>query len=143
MVNGVPNGGGTLVVDDEGVMAKETTIIRDGILTSYLHNRESAALFGAEPTGNARAWIYSDQPLIRMRNTYVCPGSQSLEELICSTDDGYLVDGPLGGQADSTGEFMFFAQKVRRIEGGKLTQLYRGATISGQASPHFSTLLPL
>jgi len=128
-----PNSGGALLVDDEGVKTQNTLIINQGILESYLHNRESAAAFGVAPTGNARAWLYQDEPLIRMRNTYLLPGNQSLQEIIESTEDGYLVDCPLGGQADSTGEFMFGAQKVMRIEKGKITQTYRGATISGQA----------
>lgn len=107
---------------------------------SYLHNRESAALFEVEPTGNARAWLFRDEPLIRMRNTYIKPGNTSLEEMIQSTDDGYLVDGPLGGQADATGEFMFGAQKVQKIQKGRVTDLYRGATISGQAFNVLSTV---
>ena len=132
-VEGTPHGGGDLLVDDEGIVVGTTTIIQDGILSSYLHNRESAAHYGVAPTGNARAWLYNDEPLIRMRNTYIRPGTQTLEEIIASTEDGYLVDCPLGGQADATGEFMFGAQKVMRIEKGKITKLYRGATISGQA----------
>lgn len=128
-----PDAGGSLLVDDEGVPTQQTVVIKDGMLNSFLHNRESAALFGVEPTGNARAWAYQDEPLIRMRNTYIMPGNESLEALIARTEDGYLVDKPLGGQADATGEFMFGAQKVMRIQKGKLTELYRGATISGKA----------
>ncbi len=139
-VDGVPFGGGDLLVDDEGVAAGNTVIIKDGLLNSYLHNRESAALYGVEPTGNARAWLYMDEPLIRMRNTYLMPGTQSLQDIIASTEDGWFVDCPLGGQADSTGEFMFGAQKVQRIQNGKLTDLYRGATISGQAFQVLSTV---
>jgi TldD protein len=133
MVDLDPNAGGALLVDDEGVAASVTEIIKDGVLKSYLHNRESAALYDVAPTGNARAWLYRDEPLIRMRNTYIMPGETPLEEIISTTEDGYLVDGPLGGQADATGEFMFGAQKVHRIEKGKITTLFRGATISGQA----------
>ncbi len=139
-VDGVPFGGGDLLVDDEGVATQNTVIIRDGILESYLHNRESAALYGVEPTGSARAWLYNDEPLIRMRNTYLKAGTQSLEDIIASTEDGWFVDCPLGGQADATGEFMFGAQKVQRIKNGKLTELYRGATISGQAFEVLSTV---
>lgn len=139
-VHGVEHSGGELLVDDEGVLTTKTTIINNGILTSYLHNRESAAIFGVPPTGNGRAWLYYDEPLIRMRNTYIEPGNQSLEEIISSTQDGYLVDCPLGGQADATGEFMFGAQKVTKIENGKLTKMYRGATISGQAFDVLSTV---
>lgn len=140
IVQGTPHAGGDLLVDDEGVPAGTTEIIKDGTLNSYLHNRESAALYGVAPTGNARAWLYNDEPLIRMRNTYVRPGTQSLEEIIATTKDGWLVDCPLGGQADATGEFMFGAQKVMRIENGKITKLYRGATISGQAFDVLSTV---
>ena len=125
--------GGTIPVDDEGVLAQKTTIIENGILKSYLHNRESAAHFGVNPTGSARAWDYSDQPLIRMRNTYFAPGESSLEEMIASTEDGYLLDGPKNGQADATGEFMFAVQNAWRIRNGKLGELLKGVTISGQA----------
>lgn len=128
-----PDAGGTLLVDDEGVPTQNTVIIKNGVLNSFLHNRESAALFGVAPTGNARAWVYQDEPLIRMRNTYVMPGEESLESIIARTEDGYLVDKPLGGQADATGEFMFGAQRVMKIERGKVAGLYRGATISGKA----------
>lgn len=132
-VQGYPFAGGALLVDDEGVPTQNTLIIKNGILESYLHNRESAAAFGVEPTGNARAWLYQDEPLIRMRNTFILPGSQTLQEIIESTENGYLLDCPLGGQADATGEFMFGAQKVMKIENGKITKMFRGATISGQA----------
>lgn len=140
IVQAESNAGGDLLVDDEGVQTQRTVIIKDGILNSYLHNRESAAVFGVEPTGSARAWLYHDEPLIRMRNTYIEPGTQSLEEIIASTKDGYLIDGPLGGQADATGEFMFGAQKVVKIENGKRTKLFRGATVSGQAFSVLSTV---
>jgi TldD protein len=125
--------GGSLPVDDEGIFTENTTIIDNGILKSYLHNRETAAVFGVAPTGSARAWEYSDQPLIRMRNTYLHPGDSSLEEMIEKTKDGYYLDGAKNGQADSTGEFMFAAQKAYRIENGKITKLLKGVTVSGLA----------
>lgn len=125
--------GGTLPVDDEGVPTQRTSIIENGILKSYLHNRETAAMFGVAPTGNARAWDYSDQPLIRMRNTYLCPGQSTLEEMIAGVEDGYYLEGPRNGQADATGEFMFAVQSARRITNGKLGEMIKGITISGVA----------
>ncbi len=125
--------GGIVPVDDEGVLTEKTYVIKNGILSSYLHNRESAAHYGVEPTGNARAWEFSDEPLIRMRNTYIEPGKSKLEEMIAGIEDGYFVDGPEGGQADSTGEFMFGANKVRRIQNGKLGALVQNVTLSGVA----------
>jgi TldD protein len=124
---------GLLPVDDEGVATRRTVIIEDGVLRSYLHNRETAALFGVEPTGNGRAFEYHDEPLIRMRNTYILPGERSRDEIVSETADGWLLEGAGGGQADSNAEFVFGAQRAYRIEGGRVGKLHRGVTISGQA----------
>ena len=130
----LPHATGTLPVDDEGVATRKTTLIENGILRSYLHNRETAAHFGVEPTGNARAFEYSDAPIIRMRNTYVEPGETSVEDMIASVDNGYYMCGlGFGGQADSNAEFMFGVREAREIKNGKIGKLVRGATISGNA----------
>ena len=129
----VKGAGGTLPVDDEGVLSKRVDIIKDGKLENFLHNRETASHFGVEPGGNARAWEYSDEPLIRMRNTFVQPGHDDLAKMISEIEDGFFIDGPEGGQADATGEFMFGASKVRKIRNGKLAEHVQKITVSGQA----------
>lgn len=124
---------GNLPFDDEGVETEETTIIERGILKSYLHNRETAAEFGVAPTGNARAWLFHDEPLIRMRNTYLAPGTHSLADMIAGVEDGYLVEGSGSGQADANGEFMFGTGYVWRLKNGQKKELLREATLSGIA----------
>jgi len=125
---------GTLPVDDEGVLTKRSVLIENGVLRSFLHNRETAAHYGVEPAGNARAYVYSDDPIIRMRNTYIEPGETPLEEMIGDIKDGYyLSDLGLSGQADSNAEFMFGVKEAHRIVDGKIGELVRGATISGNA----------
>jgi len=87
-----------------------------------------------EPTGNARAFEYSDEPIIRMRNTYIKPGESSLEEMIAGIESGYLLQGlGFGGQADSNAEFMFGVREAHRITQGEIAELVRGVTISGNA----------
>jgi len=125
--------GGTVLVDDEGVLTERTVVIEQGILRSYLHNRETAGMFGVTSTGSARAFEYSDEPLIRMRNTYMEPGSRTLEEMISEVQHGYLLQGARGGQADANAEFMFSVQEAYRIEDGKVGELLRGVAVSGQA----------
>lgn len=127
------NAGGTIIVDDEGVVAGRTAIIEKGMLKSFLHNRESAMIFGVASTGNARAFQYSDEPLIRMRNTYIEPGVDKLNDMIRETKHGYIVKGARNGQADANGEFMFGAEEVHLIENGEVKELLRGASISGNA----------
>lgn len=124
-------GAGGTVVDDEGVLAQSTIIVKEGVLRSFLHNRETAFIFDVEPTGNARAFEYTDEPIIRMRNTFIKPGSESISEMIQETNHGYLVKGPKNGQADANGEFMFGCQELHLIEHGEITELKRGASISG------------
>ena len=131
---GEPFAVGTLPVDDEGVVTRRTVIIEQGVLRSFLHNRESAAHFGIEPTGNARAFTYGDDPIIRMRNTYVERGETPVEELIGDVKQGFLLRGlGFGGQADSNGEFMFGVREGYVIRNGKVGELVRGATVSGNA----------
>ncbi|MEZ4741727.1 MAG: TldD/PmbA family protein [Bdellovibrionota bacterium] len=124
---------GNIPFDDEGVETETTMIIENGMLKSYLHNRESALEFGVNPTGNARAWLYKDEPLIRMRNTYFLPGESTLDEMIAGVEDGYLIEGAGGGQADANGEFMFGTGWVWEIKNGKKGALLKKATLSGIA----------
>ncbi|MDD3627276.1 MAG: TldD/PmbA family protein [bacterium] len=128
-----PHAGGEILVDDEGVVTKPVYIIKDGILRSYLHNRESAKIFSVEPTGNSRAYTFSDEPLIRMRNTCIAPGKSNLKEMISEIKNGFYLTGAGSGQADSNAEFMFGVDEVYEIKNGKKGKLHKGATISGQA----------
>ena len=120
-------------VDDEGVKAEDAPLIKDGILVGYMHNRQSAQHFGHRPTGSARAWLFSDEPLIRMRNTAVHPGKDKIEDMIASVDDGYYLFKTGNGQADSTGEFMFGITMGYEIKKGKLGRAILDTTISGVA----------
>ncbi|MGI6667307.1 MAG: TldD/PmbA family protein [Bacillota bacterium] len=120
-------------VDDEGTKAEDAVIIDKGILKGYMHNKESAAHFGTSPTGNARAFQFSDEPLIRMRNTAILPGTSKLADMLASVDDGYYLVRPSNGQADSTSEFMFGVTLGYEIKGGKLGRAIRDTTISGVA----------
>jgi len=90
-------------------------------------------IFDTDSTGNARAFQYNDEPLIRMRNTYIEPGKDKLDDMIKETVHGYIIKGARNGQADANGEFMFGAEEVYRIENGEVKELLRGASISGNA----------
>jgi len=134
MPSGAPHVVGRLPVDDEGVPATRTVLIERGVLRSFLHNRETAARFGVPPTGNARAFLYSDEPIIRMTNTYIERGETPVEALFGGVESGYYLRGfAMSGQADSSAEFMFGVREAQRIERGKLTGRVKGMTISGNA----------
>ncbi len=127
-------------LDDEGTPATDAPLIKDGILVGYMNSRESAQHFGMTPTGNARAWAFSDEPLIRMRNTAVLPGKDKLEDMIASVDDGYYFINSNNGQADTTGEFMFGVTTGYEIKHGKLGRALLDTTISGVAFEMLKTV---
>ena len=120
-------------VDDEGTKSEDVTIIKDGVLKRFMHNKDSARHFETEPTGNARAFEFSDEPLIRMRNTAFVPGTSSLDDMIASIDDGYYLVKTGNGQADSTSEFMFAITMGYEIKNGKIGRAIKDTTISGIA----------
>tara|TARA_Y100000590_G_scaffold448029_1_gene584099 strand:+ start:1 stop:867 length:867 start_codon:yes stop_codon:yes gene_type:complete len=127
-------------VDDEGTKSEDVTIIKDGILKTFMHNKDSARHFNVKPTGNARAYEFSDEPLIRMRNTAFVPGKHTLEEMISSIDDGYYLVKTGNGQADSTSEFMFAITMGYEIKNGKLGKAIKDTTISGVAFDVLKTI---
>ncbi len=127
-------------VDDEGTQAKDAWLIEKGVLKGFMHNRESAAHFDHQLTGNARAFLFSDEPLIRMRNTAILPGSNKLEDMIASVEDGYYLIKASDGQADSTSEFMFGVTLGYEIKNGELARAITDTTISGIAFDMLKTV---
>ncbi|MBO7548448.1 MAG: TldD/PmbA family protein [Clostridia bacterium] len=127
-------------VDDEGTPAVDAPLIKDGILVGYMNSRETAERFGMKPQGNARAFAFSDEPLIRMRNTAVHPGKDKIEDMIASIDDGYYLVNTNNGQADTTGEFMFGVTEGYEIKHGKLGRAILDTTVSGVAFEMLKTV---
>ena len=127
-------------LDDEGTKAEDAPLIRNGILVGYMNDRESAAEYGVRPAGNARAWAFSDEPIIRMRNTCILPGKNTVEELIASVDDGYYLVNSGNGQADLTGEFMFGVTCGYEIKNGKLGKALLDTTVTGVAFDMLKTV---
>lgn len=78
----IPGSFGYYLYDDEGVKARERILIKNGLINEFLHNRETAKVFGVESNGSARASQYDREPIVRMANTFMKPGDYTLEELI-------------------------------------------------------------
>ena len=73
---------GSLSVDDEGTPTQCTTLIEDGILTSYMQDKLNARLMKTAPTGNGRRESYSHLPMPRMTNTYMRAGNMTQKKLL-------------------------------------------------------------
>jgi len=73
---------GYYVYDDEGVRARRRFLYKKGVITEFLHNRESAAKLGTKSNGSSRSVSYDREAIVRMANTFVLPGELSEEELV-------------------------------------------------------------
>lgn len=139
--DGLVQGGlGYFGYDDEGVECKRTNLIENGVLKSFMHDSKSAAVAGVSPTGNAHAWDYSVEPLIRQTNIGIEAGDHSLEEMIEDVKGGLFLEGTFGGQADVNGDFTFGFQSARWIRHGELAEELRGANVAGNAIEVFKTI---
>lgn len=118
--------------DDEGVPAEKTYMVRDGILTSYLHDRISAAWYGIPSTGNGRRENFRYNPIPRMRATYMESGSTDPKDIIASVRHGVYVDEFSNGQVKiGEGDFTFFVKSGYLIEDGRLTAPIKDINIIG------------
>jgi len=119
--------------DDEGMESKRTEIIKDGVLISYLHTRETAGRLEAMPTSNARAADYSEVPLVRMSNTVIEEGGWNFEDMREDIAFGIYAKGMRGGQVDTVrGEFQFSAEEAFLIENGALSKRLKNVSLSGR-----------
>ena len=128
----IANRRGSLNVDDEGTPTSRTVLIEKGILRGYLQDRLNARLMGMPLTGNGRRESFAHMPMPRMTNTFMLAGDSTPDEIIRSVDRGLYAAYFGGGQVDITsGKFVFSASEAYLIEGGKITQPVKGATLIG------------
>ena len=132
----VPGYRGSFKYDDEGTPATKTYLIKQGVLTSRLHSRETAAKMGEQPTGNARAINYTHPPIVRMTNTFIEPGSTSFEEMISGIKEGVYAKDWYGGTT-SLEMFTFSAGEAYMIRDGKIAEMVRPVVLTGNV---FTTL---
>ena len=125
------DGFGYYPYDVEGVKTKPNQLVKDGKLISFLNSRETAAKLGMSSSGNARS-IISDQPIVRMSNTYLQPGDNTFDELVEDIPDGIYLKGSRGGQVDTgKGIFQFNAAEGYLIKNGEIATPLRDVSLSG------------
>jgi TldD protein len=128
----LPENRGTINFDDEGVESQTTYLVREGKLSSYIHDRISAEYYGVAPTGNGRRESFRHAPLPRMRATYMENGNIPENDIIASVKNGLYVDNFSNGEVQiGAGDFTFFVKSGYLIESGKLTQPVKDINIIG------------
>ena len=111
--------------DDDGVLAHDTQIIKDGILLTGISNLDSAVQLGTEPTGNGRRESTRHKAYARMTNTFFEKGHDKLEDMIASIRHGYMLFETNNGMEDPKNwAIQCVAEYGIEIVDGKLTENY-------------------
>jgi len=126
----LPNSYGYYLYDEEGLKAERRILMKNGVINSFLQNRETAAELKTQSNGAARANAWYSEPLVRMANTFVVPGEFSFEELLESIKKGVYIKTYMEWNIDDKR----FNQKYTGlesylIENGKLTSLIKKPTL--------------
>ena len=117
----IPNSWGFYLYDDEGVKARPRYLIKDGIITEFLTNREYAHKLGQRSNASARAINYNREPIVRMANTYLAPGDYSFEELIEDIKFGvYMVSFNEWNIDDRRYQQRYIGREAYLIENGEI-----------------------
>jgi TldD protein len=122
--------------DDDGVLAHDTQIIKDGILVSGISDLVSASVLGTEPTGNGRRQSYKRKAYSRMTNTFFSPGKDKLEDMIASIKHGYMLFETNNGMEDPKNwQIQCTAEYGIEIVDGKLTDNYVSPVVMSGSVP--------
>ncbi len=119
--------------DAEGVATHRKAVVEAGVLTTLLHNRETALAMGKETTANASKAGYSSPIGIRPYSFAIEPGDKSREELFEMAGDGIFiteVKGLHAGANPVSGDFSLESAGFM-IRGGKKCEAVKSFTVAG------------
>ncbi len=128
----IPNGWGSVGIDDEGNPAQRNVLIEKGVLKQYMIDRLGSRRLGLPMTGNSRRENYTYEPTSRMTNTFIDNGPDKNEDIIASMEYGLYAKAMGGGSVNPlTGEFNFSVKEGYLVRNGKICEPVRGASLIG------------
>jgi len=132
---GKANSFASYAFDDAGSPARRELLIEGGVLKRGLGSVESQVRSGLPGVANFRASSWNRAPIDRMANVNLEPGTETLEDMIASVDDGILMATNRSWSIDDyRNKFQFGCEWGRLIQQGKLAGVvrnpnYRGTTV--------------
>lgn len=125
--------------DAEGVATIPTTIIKQGYLQTFLHNRQTAKKAGETTTGHAAKASYKDTLSVAPHHFVVQQGTESFQKMMSTITNGILIHSLTGlhaGANSVSGDFSLAATGFH-IKDGNIASALKQMTIAG----NFFTLL--
>lgn len=132
-------GFGTSPFDGEGLPARRTVVVEEGVLKTYLLNTYSGRKLKMRSTGNATRGL-AGSPGIGAGNLYLKPGELSPAEILADISVGFYVTSLMGFGANLvTGDYSRGASGLW-IENGELTHAVEEVTIAGNLREIFRNI---
>lgn len=137
----LPGGLATAGYDDDAVQAQRWHIVKDGILSGYMTNREFAGRIGKERSwGSCRADGYGNIPITRICNLSLMPGKVSAEDIIKDTKDGVVMENNKSWSIDQKRlNFQFGCEIGWLVRNGKKTTMVKNPTYQGITSEFWNS----
>ena len=108
--------------DDEGTLAGDTVEIQNGILKTGVCDALSALRLGSKATDNGKRESFEHKVYTRMTNTIFDSGTDTLDAMIASVKNGYLLEGEKSGMEDPKHwGIQCIVERGYEIKDGKLT----------------------
>ena len=129
----LPNGPGSIAIDDEGYPTGETALITNGTLKNFLHTSYTAAKYNAQLTGSAQFEAGVAGMLPAARNLIIKPGGEKVEDLFNKTQTGLYITNNWYTRFQNyrTGDFSTICRDgVFEIKNGKLGNPVKGLRVS-------------
>ena len=126
----LPGGLGSRPFDGDGLPTRRNVVLERGRLASWLLDSYSGRKLGLASTGSA-ARSAGSAPGVLSTNLWLEPGATAPEEIVGSTERGFLVTSLIGqGFSPVTGDFSRGAAGMW-IEGGRPVHAVEEVTIAG------------
>jgi PmbA protein len=123
---------GAATHDAEGLACRRNEVVRDGVLSVFLHDAYSGRRAGAASTGSAVRGGFKTTPGPGCRALCVSPGQLSPDEVLAQVGDGFYVQSVSGvhsGTNPASGDLSVGAEGLM-IRGGALAEPVREVTVA-------------
>ena len=132
---------GSSPFDDEGVENGPTSLIDDGVLTTWLLNSSSARQLGLATTGHASRGL-AGPPGVSTSNLTLTPGTRNQAELMADAGAGLLVTSMFGPSLNgNTGDWSVGCSGFW-FEGGQIAYPVNEITVAGNLIDIYGRLVP-
>jgi len=116
--------------DDEGVKARRRYLYKEGRVTEFLHNRETAAALGAGSNRESRAVDYNVEALVQIENPFVDPKDYAVNEMLEDVKFGVYMKSFMEWNIDDKRYTAKYAgREAYLIENGEVKHPVRGTVV--------------